>query len=52
MTAVTFRKMTRLLLLVQCLLAGRPWALSCRSPVLEQQAESSLAQRWATTTNT
>lgn len=38
--------------LAQRLLAGRPWALSCRSPILEQQVESPLAQRWATTTNT
>ncbi len=38
--------------LAQRLLAGRPWALSCRSPSLEQQVESPLAQRCATTTNT
>jgi hypothetical protein len=31
--------------LAQRLLAGRPWALSCRSPALEQQAESCVAQR-------
>ena len=38
--------------LAQRLLAGRPWALSCRSPILEQQVDSPVAQRWATTTNT
>ena len=38
--------------LAQRLLAGRPWALSCRSPILEQQVESPVAQRLATTTNT
>lgn len=38
--------------LAQRLLAGRPWALSCRSPILEQQVESPDSQRLATTTNT
>jgi hypothetical protein len=34
------------------LLADRPWAISCRSAVLEELAGPGLDQRWATTTST
>lgn len=38
--------------LCQRLVSQRPWAISCRSPQLEQLAIQELDQRWATSTNT